>query len=92
MDGSCTEEKPIAREYQQMMAPWKLVAGGQELMSMPRIAFFRHFLLNHWYHHRGQFGVYLRLMGAQVPSAYGPSGDEMPPWFEALLEVMAAKG
>jgi hypothetical protein len=30
------------------------------------------------YHHRGQFGVYLRLLGAKVPSAYGPSGDELP--------------
>ena len=34
--------------------------------------------LGHWYHHRGQFGVYLRLLGAKVPSSYGPSGDEMP--------------
>jgi uncharacterized damage-inducible protein DinB len=29
-------------------------------------------------HHRGQFSVYLRLVGAKVPSIYGPSGDE--PW------------
>ena len=29
-------------------------------------------------HHRGQFSVYLRLIGAKVPSIYGPSGDE--PW------------
>jgi uncharacterized damage-inducible protein DinB len=29
-------------------------------------------------HHRGQFSVYLRLVGARVPSIYGPSGDE--PW------------
>jgi uncharacterized damage-inducible protein DinB len=35
-------------------------------------------MLNHLYHHRGQFGVYLRLLGAKVPSAYGPSGDEAP--------------
>jgi uncharacterized damage-inducible protein DinB len=33
-------------------------------------------MLNHWIQHRGQFGVYLRLMGAKVPSSYGPSGDE----------------
>lgn len=38
--------------------------------------FLRSVLLNHWYHHRGQFGVYLRLLGAQVPSSYGPSADE----------------
>ena len=29
-------------------------------------------------HHRGQFSIYLRLVGAKVPSIYGPSGDE--PW------------
>jgi uncharacterized damage-inducible protein DinB len=45
---------------------------------MPRMIALRRMLLNHWYHHRGQFGVYLRLMGALVPSSYGPSGDEMP--------------
>ena len=39
----------------------------------------RTIMLNHWYHHRGQFGVYLRLLGATVPSSYGPSADEAPP-------------
>ncbi len=29
-------------------------------------------------HHRGQFSLYLRLIGAKVPSIYGPSADE--PW------------
>jgi uncharacterized damage-inducible protein DinB len=29
-------------------------------------------------HHRGQFSVYLRMVGAKVPSIYGPSLDE--PW------------
>lgn len=56
-----------------------LTAGGNTLMTMPRALFLRMVMLNHWYHHRGQFGVYLRLMGAKVPSAYGPSGDEMAP-------------
>jgi uncharacterized damage-inducible protein DinB len=48
------------------------------LMSLPRAAFLRSIMLNHWYHHRGQLGVYLRLLGTAVPSSYGPSGDEMP--------------
>lgn len=30
----------------------------------------------HLIHHRAQLGMYLRLMGAKVPSVYGPSGDE----------------
>jgi uncharacterized damage-inducible protein DinB len=52
--------------------------GGRTLMSLPRAEFLRAILLNHWYHHRGQLGVYLRLLGAAVPPSYGPSGDESP--------------
>jgi uncharacterized damage-inducible protein DinB len=29
-------------------------------------------------HHRGQLSVYLRILGARVPSIYGPTADE--PW------------
>jgi uncharacterized damage-inducible protein DinB len=32
--------------------------------------------INHMVHHRGQLTVYLRLLGASVPSTYGPSADE----------------
>ena len=35
-------------------------------------------LLHDQIHHRGQLTVYLRLVGAKVPSIYGPSADE--PW------------
>jgi uncharacterized damage-inducible protein DinB len=63
---------------QQMQQPWRLVDGGKDLLVMPRAVMLRTVLFNHIYHHRGQFGVYLRLVGAKVPSAYGPSGDEMP--------------
>ncbi len=46
-------------------------------------AFNRTILLNHIYHHRGQLGVYLRMLGAKVPSSYGPSGDEMPDFMQS---------
>src|SRR4051794_10359389 len=36
------------------------------------------FLLHDQIHHRGQFSIYLRMAGGQVPAIYGPSGDE--PW------------
>lgn len=62
----------------QMKQSWRLMREGNALLTMPRTAVVRTILLNHLYHHRGQFGVYLRLLGASVPSAYGPSGDEMP--------------
>lgn len=62
----------------RMAETFKVVAGGQTLLALPRAAFLRNIMLNHWYHHRGQLGVYLRLCGASVPASYGPSGDESP--------------
>jgi uncharacterized damage-inducible protein DinB len=62
----------------RMSDTFRVVQGGRTLMALPRAAFLRSIMLNHWYHHRGQLGVYLRLLGVAVPSSYGPSGDEMP--------------
>jgi uncharacterized damage-inducible protein DinB len=61
-----------------MGATWRLMAGGREVMAMPRVAFARAVMLNHWYHHRGQLLVYLRLLDLPVPSVYGPTADENP--------------
>ncbi len=60
----------------EFMAPWTLKAGGKEVFTMPKAAVMRNFVLNHMVHHRGQFSVYLRMLGVPVPSIYGPSGDE----------------
>jgi len=57
---------------------WKLVKDGRELMAVPRIGAVRMIMLNHWYHHRGQLSVYLRLLNVSLPSIYGPSADENP--------------
>jgi uncharacterized damage-inducible protein DinB len=62
----------------KMTAMWRLQSGGKDLMAMPRIAFVRAVMLNHWYHHRGQLLVYLRLLDLPVPSVYGPTADENP--------------
>ena len=62
----------------RMGAIWRLQSGGREIMSMPRVAFVRAIMLNHWYHHRGQLLVYLRLLNQSVPSVYGPTADENP--------------
>ena len=59
-------------------ATWRLTAGGRELFAAPRAAVLRSFLFNHWYHHRGQLVVYLRLLDVPVPSVYGPTADENP--------------
>jgi uncharacterized damage-inducible protein DinB len=62
----------------KMSAMWRLQNGGREIMAMPRVAFVRAIMLNHWYHHRGQLLVYLRLLNQSVPSVYGPTADENP--------------
>jgi uncharacterized damage-inducible protein DinB len=61
-----------------MHATWTLMNGDQVLMAIPRVAFLRSIMLNHWYHHRGQLSVYLRQLNVPVPSIYGPSADENP--------------
>jgi len=62
----------------RMNAMWRLQNGGREIMAMPRVAVVRAIMLNHWYHHRGQLLVYLRLLNQSVPSVYGPTADENP--------------
>jgi uncharacterized damage-inducible protein DinB len=61
-----------------MMQPWTLFHNGEELMTMPRMALLRALLFNHWYHHRGQLSVYLRLLDVPVPVAYGRTADVDP--------------
>ncbi len=60
----------------QLMKPWSLIAGGQNVFTMPKVAVVRSFILNHAIHHRAQLGVYLRLNDVAVPAIYGPSADE----------------
>ncbi|HEV3056700.1 MAG TPA: DinB family protein [Vicinamibacterales bacterium] len=63
---------------EKMAAMWRLQNGGRDVLAMPRVALVRAIMLNHWYHHRGQLLVYLRLLNQSVPSVYGPSADENP--------------
>ena len=55
---------------------WTLKNKGEALLSMPRVAVYRGFVMNHLIHHRAQLGLYLRLLEVPVPSLYGPSADE----------------
>ena len=57
---------------------WTLKRGSTPLFAAPRVGVIRSFLFNHWYHHRGQLVVYLRLLDVPVPSVYGPTADENP--------------
>ena len=57
---------------------WRLSIAGKQVVSQPRQQFIRDVMLNHWYQHRGQFSVYLRLLNVPVPASWGPSADEPP--------------
>ena len=79
------ESLTVARRYltdmddNRALASWNLVRqDGTEVMSLARIGVLRSFMLTHWYHHRGQLSSYLRQVGAEVPSVYGPTSDENP--------------
>lgn len=61
-----------------MQETWRLMQGDREITAMPRAQFIRSIMLNHWYQHRGQFSVYLRLLNVAVPASWGPSADEPP--------------
>jgi uncharacterized damage-inducible protein DinB len=63
-------------DNEQMMGNWTLLAGGQKIFTMPRVAVIRSFVMNHGVHHRAQLGVYLRLNDIAVPQMYGPTADE----------------
>jgi uncharacterized damage-inducible protein DinB len=57
---------------------WKLTSKGREVFTIPRAAVLRTVMFNHWYHHRGQLSVYLRMLEVPIPVIYGRSADENP--------------
>jgi uncharacterized damage-inducible protein DinB len=59
-------------------ATWRLTFGDREIFAIPRLGVMRTMGLNHWYHHRGELVVYLRLLNVPVPIVYGRSADENP--------------
>lgn len=61
-----------------MNETWRMVANGQQILAQPRVDFLRDIMFSHWYQHRGQFSVYLRLLNIPVPASWGPSADEFP--------------
>jgi uncharacterized damage-inducible protein DinB len=60
------------------VAGWSLYVQGKPTFTLPRIAVLRSLMLNHWYHHRGQLSVYLRMLDVPIPIIYGRSADENP--------------
>lgn len=65
-----------SRTDAELLAPWTLRRGGEEVFTVPRLMAIRTVLLQHATHHRGQLTVYLRLLDVPLPPLYGPSADE----------------
>jgi uncharacterized damage-inducible protein DinB len=75
-NAAATREAVAKASDEDMLKTWTLLAGGNTIFSLPRIAVMRTMILNHAIHHRGQLSVYLRMNQVPIPSIYGPSGDE----------------
>ncbi len=77
-DASVEEFKKTlsGKSDEHLMKTWKMKAGGEVMLEMPKVACLRSFVLSHAVHHRGQFSVYLRENNVPIPSIYGPSADE----------------
>lgn len=69
---ACLENVEDAKLFED----WSLTKTGEVLMTMPRLAVLRTWVMNHSIHHRGHMCVYLRMNDLPVPALYGPSGDE----------------
>jgi uncharacterized damage-inducible protein DinB len=65
-----------------MKETWRMVAGAREVLAQPRAEFLRDVMLSHWYQHRGQLSVYLRMLNVAVPASWGPSADEAPAFMQ----------
>jgi uncharacterized damage-inducible protein DinB len=70
-----------------MNETWRLMLGDRELLAQPRREFVRDVMLSHWYQHRGQFSVYLRILDVPVPASFGPSADEQPIFLRQSAKV-----
>ena len=81
-DQGVTTAREVLNGYDDatLNATWRVMAGTEEVMAVPRVWFLRNIMLNHWYQHRGQFAVYLRMLDVAVPSSWGPSADEPAPF------------
>lgn len=52
---------------EHLVKGWSLLMSGKTLMTMPRTAVLRSFVMNHMIHHRAQLSVYLRLNNVLCP-------------------------
>ena len=54
---------------------WTMRSGEHKFFTLPKGQVARIWCLNHWYHHRGQLTVYLRLLNVPLPATYSTTAD-----------------
>jgi uncharacterized damage-inducible protein DinB len=79
-DKSVREAEACLRNMTEATAfgDWRVMWKDREISAKSRITAIRTIALNHWYHHRGQLSVYLRMLDIPLPVIYGPNADESP--------------
>lgn len=75
---AATRSAIVGASDPDLFKSWTLMSNGNTILTMPKVAVLRSFVMSHMIHHRAQLGVYLRLNDIPVPSIYGPSADENP--------------
>ena len=63
-------------DYATLAESWAMRRGSQVLIERPRGYLLRVLMMSHLVHHRGQLGVYYRLLAIPIPGMYGPSADD----------------
>ncbi len=76
-DDLITTSEKILNEVsdEEFDKPWSMRQGEMIFFTQPKHEVVREWCLNHWYHHRAQLGVYLRMLDVPLPGTYGPSAD-----------------
>ena len=77
-DGLVSSSETILKEVDEANFdnPWTMRNGEQIYFTLPKGNVTRTWCLNHWYHHRGQLTVYLRLLDIPLVGMYGPTADD----------------
>ena len=89
-EGTATVQSELSKfDDRAMNETWRLRRAEYEVLATPRATFVRDIMLSHWYQHRGQMCVYLRMLNISVPSTWGPSADEAPAWTKHEEQVLA---
>lgn len=78
-DSSLEQARSVMKGFRedQANAPFTLRFQEREIFTIPKTGVLRTMLLNHWFHHRGQLTVYLRLLEVPLPTVYSRTADEV---------------